>query len=912
MKFKFILLSLAISSFAHAQDNITINGYVLEATTQKTPISYAVVGIENTAYGVETDENGYFTLELPNGQHTLTASYYGYQSQHIVYNDTLTNITFLLEPQLDEIDEIVINVDQRKNTETALLNSQRKSLEFKQEIGSQELSRKGVSDAAAAVVKTSGVSKQEGSGGIFVRGLGDRYNSTSLNGLPLVSNDPEKKNINLSLFSTDIVDKIAIDKTYLSRHSGDYGGASIDITSKKLSNDPYFALQIGSNVNTNAISQSDFLLPQNGNTFGFQKNQVPTNAPTEFFFTNPINNKTAFPLGASLQVHGGTSWNIGEESKLSLFGTAGFSNDYGFQEGFDNQVNAQGVRLNSYDTKKYNYNTQSTAMVNVSYEINPKHSIDYNFLAVNTSELSYNTYQGFMRDKAETEKGGLVQRNAYVQNTLLTHQLLGNHELTDKNTFYWGASLNQVKSHMPDRMQTSMKYDERYDGYTFITNSSSDNHRYFHGLEENEIALNLAVDHKFAPNEDDNYRGKLTLGYNGRIKNRDFEATQYNFNIAASERGVARDPYQLDDFFNAKNYDAGLFSISTFRGSGENAGEPQYYKGDLNIHAAFAAVEYQLSDRLFAVAGARFESITQDVEWKTQLDNSGNNDQLKKNAFLPNLNVKYELSSIQNLRFAASKTYTLPQFKERAPFIYEDVTEIKFGNKDLYASDNYNVDFKWEYFPNNDEIISATAFGKYIQNPINETNIASSTNDISYVNTGDYGYAAGVEIELRKNIIHFNNDLDHKLAFGINAAYMHTEQELNAEKIARETNFSGNFTHETSKFTGAPEFLMNADLTYFKKWNDNQNFMATLAYNYGSDRVYAIGIEKKGNLVDKGFGMMDLIVKSQLSKQFSIGLNAKNILNPAIDRVQENLDQDILVRSYKLGTNVSLSLQYQF
>src|SRR5690606_17714652 len=126
-----------------------------------------------------------------------------------------------------------------------------------------------------------------------------------------------------------------------------------------------------------------------------------------------------------------------------------------------------------------------------------------------------------------------------------THQLLGNHELTDKNTFYWGASLNQVKSHMPDRMQPSMKYDERYDGYTFITNSSSDNHRYFHGLKENEIALNLAVDHKFAPSEEDNYRGKLTVGYNGRIKNRDFEATQYDFNIAASERGVARDPYQL-------------------------------------------------------------------------------------------------------------------------------------------------------------------------------------------------------------------------------------------------------------------------------------------------------------------------------------------------------------------------------
>jgi hypothetical protein len=79
---------------------------------------------------------------------------------------------------------------------------------------------KGVSDVATAVTKTTGITKQEGSGNIFVRGLGDRYNSTTMNGLP-PSNDPEKKNLNLEIFSTDIVEYISIDKVYNGSIYGD-------------------------------------------------------------------------------------------------------------------------------------------------------------------------------------------------------------------------------------------------------------------------------------------------------------------------------------------------------------------------------------------------------------------------------------------------------------------------------------------------------------------------------------------------------------------------------------------------------------------------------------------------------------------------------------------------------------------
>src|SRR5690606_35991379 len=146
----------------------------------------------------------------------------------------------------------------------------------------------------------------------------------------------------------------------------------------------------------------------------------------------------------------------------------------------------------------------------------------------------------------------------------------------------------------------------------------------------------------------------------------------------------------------------------------------------------------------------------------------------------------------------------------------------------------------------------------------------------------------------------------------INAAYMKTNQELDAEKVARE-NPGGNvnFTHTEGKFTGASGFLGYADVTYLKAWND-ENIMATLAYNYNSDRLYALGKEAKGNLIDKGFGMLDFIFKTKFNENLGMGLSAKNLLNPSIDRVQQNLDQDHLVRSYKLGSVFSISLNYNF
>src|SRR5690606_41720492 len=128
-------------------------------------------------------------------------------------------------------------------------------------------------------------SKQEGSNNVYVRGWGDRYNTNTLNGLPVPSNDPEKKNVNLELFSTDIVEYISIDKTFSAKHTGDFGGANIDILSKDFQDDSLLEIELGTKINTNATSKgSEFLLPQGPSSMGKASYGVPATPMTDSRF----------------------------------------------------------------------------------------------------------------------------------------------------------------------------------------------------------------------------------------------------------------------------------------------------------------------------------------------------------------------------------------------------------------------------------------------------------------------------------------------------------------------------------------------------------------------------------------------------------------------------------------------------
>jgi len=121
-----------------------------------------------------------------------------------------------------------------------------------------------------------------------------------------------------------------------------------------------------------------------------------------------------------------------------------------------------------------------------------------------------------------------------------------------------------------------------------------------------------------------------------------------------------------------------------------------------------------------------------------------------------------------------------------------------------------------------------------------------------------------------------------------------------------------NFTDEQARFTGASDLLINADISYKRTWNDNANlFMASLSYSYFSDRVYAIGTNTRGNIIEKPFNSLDVTIKAKWDK-LSCGLNFKNLLNEAIEIYQANENKDITVLSYKKGIIASVKIGYRF
>jgi hypothetical protein len=878
MKLKLFLLTLFITTISFSQNKGTISGVITDKDFNNETLPFANILLKGTPINTTTDIDGKYIVNAPDGNYVIQFSFIGYETIEIPVtvksNETVTINKGLMSSSY-KLDDVVITTTANKQKEAALLLEQKNAVEIKQSIGAQELARKGVSDVATAVTKTSGITKQEGSGNIFVRGLGDRYNSTTMNGLPLPSNDPSKKNIKLSVFNTDIVESIGIDKTYNFRNFGDFGGANIDIVSKVHSGSGTLELGFDLGVNTLATSHKDFRLQDGPSKLGFSNTTYPSNPFSTYNFSTKWNTVSSKPLNNSFFIRGGDSFNIGDDGKIGYFGTASFDNDYTYTTGISNaSIGLNGIPRRNLTFESFSYSTNTTLMGNVNYKINSSNSLKFNSMFINSSTQDHKEFEGIIDSfDIAADGGGYIRRSNLDQTTLIINQLLGSHSLTEKTKFNWGVSYNSLKNIIPDRMQNTLIPQNGQSDPNIkqvSDNNDSENHRFYQNLKDNQLAADLSVDYRFSKNED-GYKGKFTIGYNGYTKKVGFEARQFNFDINTAASQPVVDKNNIDGYFNQTNFSNNLFSIKTFNGGLA----PQTYDGEQNIQAGFMGIEYKFTPKLTIVFGTRGEYIIQNIDWFTNISKGSN--KFDKFEILPTTSVKYELTDDQNLKFAASKSYTLPQFKERAPFQFEDVTEVIVGNPKLYSSTNYNADLKWEYFPKSSEIISLTAFSKLIQNPINEITIASATNDISYVNSGDKAIVLGAEFEIRKNI--FENDSKNKetLSTGLNASYMYNNQDFNGQKVENETDLSVFFSKTEGKLTGASDLLVNTDVSYFKEFTKDKNILATITYSYFSDRIYALGTSGRGDLIDKANGTLDLILKSQLTRKIGVGFSAKNI-----------------------------------
>lgn len=909
MKLKLLLLTLFISALGFAQSTGTITGTITDKDMNNEPLPFASVAVKGTTLGTNADENGKYTLSVPEGTHTLVMGFLGYNTIEVQFSIKAGETKILdqiLTSTSVQLEDVVIEKTVNREKESALLVEQKNAVEITQTIGAQEMSRKGVSNAEGALTKATGISRQQGEKNVFVRGLGDRYNSTSLNGMPLPSEHPTSKNVSLGFFSSDVIKNIGINKTFSPQLYGDVAGANIDIVSKEFVGDDYVQIGMSSGINTQTVSKDFYTIDGEG-FMGFSDKESHVNNLNNYSFKNSLDpNMQSTQLNSSLGISGGKRFDIGDNT-LSMFLVASVNNAYLYREGTVRQTTSNAGLIQDMDFEKYTYNVAQTAMGNFKYTFGANsNTLSLNSLYIHDNTQDLGNYSGFNGADGQENDREYLRRQQTNNNNLFVNQLLSKIQLTDKIDLDLGAMYSIVRSSEPDRRSTNFLF--RDGSYRADSNSAGNHERFFGTMNENDLTAKAVATYSF----ENDANTKIDFGGNARNTKRDFEALVFNHRFPNSS--IAVDIDNLDGLYNQESLDAGLFELQTGRASTQenpDAFLPFYYNATRNVYSGLGSVTHSFSSKLTVVAGARVDKVNQEIDYNTNIaTNATFGDAIIDETYiLPSFNVKYNVNDNSMFRLAGSMTYTLPQFIEAAPFKYQDVSFSTQGNPDLIPSKNYNVDLKWEFYPESDEIIAVTGFYKNILEPINRTEIPIGGNVLTFFNTGSNATVAGAEVEFKKNIYKVSSDdTNNSTVFsgGVNVSYLYSNQKLEATLPS--------FTEKEDQLQGASPLLVNADLTFYQS-REKYNLTSSFVFNYFSDRIYSIGTRNFTNVIEKGIPTLDFIAQSGLGEHFGISLKAANLLNPDFQLIREARGNEVpetILATYKRGMNISLGLSYKF
>ncbi|WP_298477386.1 TonB-dependent receptor [uncultured Maribacter sp.] len=903
-----------------AQETGSIAGTLTDKEVNNEPLPFANVLIKGTTKGTTTDFDGLYEISnLEPGTYIIVFSYLGYETIEIpnvvVESGKVTTInTPMSASQGVSLDEVVVTTTARKDSEAALLLDQKKAISIKTAIGAQELAKKAVSNAAEATTKVTGVNKKEGSSKIYVRGLGDRYNSTTLNGLPLPSNDPRDKNIALSLFGTDIIENVEITKAFTSDISSDVAGANINIVSKEAGSTSLIKIGISSGGNSQTTFK-DFKQIDGANWIGVNNDSKHSVRDLNLYnFNNSYTpeNTTANPnLGVSINL--GKKYQLSEESTLGIFLVGSFDNKYGYREGISENIVDVGNIGSQFGTKTFDYQATKMVMANIAYKINNNHKISFNHLFVHSNNQKIQDFLGTTNDVGrDSDDNRLVNLTLQTetQNRLFVNQLLSTNKLGESIDVNAALAYNAIFNDEPDRRKNTLIINNDDNTTRISQNAVRDNSRFYGNLFQTDIAGNLAGIKYFGDRYEN--KGKITLGYNGIISERKFDGIYFDHNFSSPRTAFVdiNDPNQL---FNQNNLDNGIFRVETSRGRNNDDAEtflPQLYDAEKTAHAAYVDAVYKFGDKFTANLGLRAENIKMNVTWDTNISfpgfSSNSSIDLDKDYILPTLNLKYELNEKINLRASGSLSYTYPQFKEIAPFTYEGINFQESGNPALLPSDNYNAEIKFEFFPKSNEVFAIGAFGKLIENSINRLERNSAIErDFTFDNSGD-ATVFGIEAETKLNLFdkEIGEDKRKNISFGANLTLMKTKLEFNTE------NTLFNYTGNDSQLEGASPLTVNANISY--KFNkEEKETISSLIFNYQSDKVFSIGTNFKENIIEKAAPSLDFVFSHKFNKTVALKFNAKNLLNPSFERYRD-VPEKLIMNSYKRGLSLSAGLSLNF
>lgn len=906
------IFSLFFTLILSAQSTGSVLGKLTDKEYNNEPLVFANVLIKGSSTGTTSDFDGLYQFQnLKPGPATLVFSFIGYKTQEIpvtIVAGEVTEINTAMGASTAKLDEVVIVTTAKKESETALLMSQKKAVLIKESIGFERLSKMGISDAANATTKISGVAKSEGSGEVYIRGLGDRYLTTTLNGLPMPSDDVNNKNINLNVFATNIIENIGITKTYATSSYADQSSGTVDITTKGYSKKSV-SINVSTGYNTNVIGLDHFKrsIISKDVTLGFHKKQFAVVDLITKQGWDPSTKKNTGNYGLSLS--GGVKFDLfGKPLKVFVVGSHSKANNY--QEGLFRSFRSNILDNEFTDTELFTTHMNTTGYTNLDVKLANHHSLRLSSLSVNkSSDRIYEqgrNGQGYVFDQDPQENGAFVRDQNFKQTTLLVNQLEGCHKLGDTHDVKWAVGYNYVLAQEPNRIRNEVNIlDANTVQYAHVGDFQQ--RKSSQKIEDTEYNAYVSDVIEFTgsdANNDSSY--KLHVGTNFRQKSRAFGSLFVGVRARDFQTPSVAD---LSQTFTTENFNNGLVLRER---------KPDRYDAELNVISGYANIDFSFIKKVSGNAGIRFESDEMTVLWDVA-NYVGRVGSIKKQytKLYPSIHLKYTFSDQQFIRLASSLTQTLPEFKELAPFEYVSPTgRVTRGDPNLEKSDILNLDLKWEFFPNPRELISLTTFYKNIKNPINLAQARGSAGIFQYANTGNEATVFGLEFETRLDLLK-NEEQESLLNFNTNITKMWFAQDL--LDVYQFKNLT------KTDLQGASDFIFNGSISYNNQ--KEKSFKATVTGNFSSDKIFALGSPEdfansallfNDHIIEKAFVSLDLVVSKQITDKLYLNFVGRNLLNPQIEqtqlitRVNTNVETNEIVSSYKKGSLLSLSLKYTF
>ena len=893
MRFSFIVLCMALfASVSASAQSGTLKGVIVDQKTKEAIIG-ATIQVAGTSIGTATGVDGSYALKVKPGTYDFLVRCVGYKD--VVKEGVKVGRETVLDIEMEEDVEMLGDVDvtakKKLESERVLQMERQQSIVAIENIGAKEMSIKGVSNVQEGVKKITGISIAS-AGQLIVRGLGDRYSTTTLNGLPIASPNPDNKLIPLDLFPSSTVQNITVSKVYEASTFADYAGAHIDISTKTNVGSDFFSVGISTGTPFNTIGKDFYHSDRKGGLWKtgnldhnyldmpFSDFESVVRDHDIFGTTFEIGNKTALP-----DISGNIGWGktFGRFNMLLSFGMG--NERQVLSDAFVRQLTAQGSVMNRFDYNKFTTKLNMAGLAGLNVSLREEDFINYSFFYARNAVDEYMDRTGFDSEQVSL-KGSNSVFHAY---TLINNQLYGHHELGKHWELDWAGSYGKTGSDEPDRRQVMFRYDEKTGALSLFRLNQQETMRYFGELNEEEIVGDVKVVYNFGESN------RVRVGGAYRRKTRDFQCANFFYDLENLAEPTITDIYHTDDYLNFENIANGSIDIQ------RSYQLRNQYNAESDSYAAFAEVDFYPVPALLINLGLRFEQVKQVVDYHD--DNSmAQTSTLDKGDVFPALNVKYSFDEKSSLRFAASRTVTRPAFVEMAPFLYTESyggASLR-GNADIQNGYNVNVDLRYDYFSKrNDNMFSAALYFKYLQDPIERVQGSEGGATVHTFRNSESGVAMGIELEARK-------ELFKDFRVGVNGSYMYTDVKL--------PSGGGIYTDNQRALQGASPFLVNADVSYAPYFKNENQMVLALVYNVQGPRIHAVGIYELGDNKQLTLHTLDFVGSYSFHKNWNVSLSVKDLLNSKVRFRQDvpKIDDKIDVEQYRPGTNIGIGISYKF